>query len=159
IDCILFRMTITGPQEPREYIFEPIVPQPNLVTAIVDIDQNLRIQVMPNNHRFTTDQFSVKRIKHRRRPSTCVLVKSAKLQITLENIHMTVEGLEREQKFGCDPLAPQPDARDTLVDIDTSLRIQVARMPVTYSEKITQLLVLNIEAEKAYDYWILGIRT
>ena len=38
-------MTITGPQEPREYIFEPIVPQPNLVTAIVDIDQNLRIQV------------------------------------------------------------------------------------------------------------------
>ncbi|KAH9313508.1 hypothetical protein KI387_004192, partial [Taxus chinensis] len=50
--------------------------------------------------------------------------------ITLENIHMTVEGLEREQTFGCDPLVPQPDAGDTLVDIDTSLRIQVARTPV-----------------------------
>ncbi|KAH9288677.1 hypothetical protein KI387_032794, partial [Taxus chinensis] len=79
--------------------------------------------------------------------------------ITLENTHMTVEGLEREQTFGCDPLVPQPDAGDTLVDIDTSLRIQVAITPVRYSEKIAQLLVLNIEAEKAYDYWILGIRT
>ncbi|KAH9311644.1 hypothetical protein KI387_026679, partial [Taxus chinensis] len=79
--------------------------------------------------------------------------------ITLENTHMTVEGLEREQIFGCDPLVPQPDAGDTLVDIDTNLRIQVARTPVRYYEKIAQLLVLNIEAEKAYDYWILGIRT
>ncbi|KAH9325904.1 hypothetical protein KI387_006082, partial [Taxus chinensis] len=79
--------------------------------------------------------------------------------ITLENTRMTVEGLEREQIFGCDPLVPQPDAGDTLIDIDTSLRIQVARTPVRYSEKIAQLLVLNVEAEKAYDYWILGIRT
>ncbi|KAH9296046.1 hypothetical protein KI387_039634, partial [Taxus chinensis] len=51
-----------------------------------------------------------------------------------------------------------PDAGDILTDIDTSLRIQVARTPVRYSEKIAQLAVLNIEAEKAYDYWILGIR-
>lgn len=87
------------------------------------------------------------------------MVKSAKLQVILENIRMTVEGLEREQIFGCDPLVPQPDAGDTLTDIDTSLRIQVARTLVRYSDKITQLLVLNIEAEKAYDYWILGIRT
>ena len=55
-------------------------------------------------------------------------------------------------------MVPQPDVGDTLIDIDTSLRIQVARTPVRYSEKITQLLNLNIEAEKAYDYWILGIR-
>ena len=65
---------------------------------------------------------------------------------------MTVEGFEREQTFGCDPLVPQPSAGDTLTDIDTGLRIQVARMPVRYYEKITQLLVLNIEVEKAYDY-------
>ena len=65
---------------------------------------------------------------------------------------MTVEGLEREQTFGCDPLVSQPGAGDTLTDIDTSLRIQVARTPVRYSEKITQLLILNIENEKAYDY-------
>ncbi|KAH9304898.1 hypothetical protein KI387_009302, partial [Taxus chinensis] len=71
--------------------------------------------------------------------------------ITLENTHMTVEGLEREQTFRGDPLVPQPDAGDTLVDIDTSLRIQVAITPVRYSEKIAQLLVLNIEAEKDYD--------
>ncbi|KAH9306937.1 hypothetical protein KI387_011341, partial [Taxus chinensis] len=50
--------------------------------------------------------------------------------VILENIGMTVEGFEREQIFGCDPLVPQPDAGDTLIDIDTSLRIQVARTPV-----------------------------
>lgn len=72
---------------------------------------------------------------------------------------MTVEGFEREKTFRCDPLVPQPDARDTLTDIDTGLRIQVARTPVRYSEKIAHLLILNIEAEKAYEYWILGIRT
>ena len=38
-------MTIIGPREPREYIFEPIVPQPNLPTTLADIDQDLRIQV------------------------------------------------------------------------------------------------------------------
>lgn len=72
---------------------------------------------------------------------------------------MTVGGLEREQTFGCDPLVPQPGVGDTLIEIDTGLRIQVARMPVRYSEKIAQLLILNIEAKKAYDYWIRGIRT
>lgn len=71
---------------------------------------------------------------------------------------MTIEGLEREKKFGCDPLVPQLDAGDILTDIDTNLRIQVVITPVRYSEKITQLLILNIESEKAYDYWILGIR-
>ncbi|KAH9310104.1 hypothetical protein KI387_038015, partial [Taxus chinensis] len=84
---------------------------------------------LPNNNRLPTDQDTVERVKHRRRPSISVLVKSAKLQITLENTHMTVEGLEREQTFGCDPFVPQPDAGDTLVDIDTSLRIQVAITP------------------------------
>ncbi|KAH9318987.1 hypothetical protein KI387_020756, partial [Taxus chinensis] len=57
--------------------------------------------------------------------------------ITLGNIHMTVEGLAREQNFGCDPLVPQPDAGDILTDIDTGLRIQVVRTPVRHSEKIT----------------------
>lgn len=36
-------MTITGPREPMEYVFEPIMPQPNLVIALTDIDQNIRI--------------------------------------------------------------------------------------------------------------------
>lgn len=45
-------MTITGPREPREYIFEPIVPQPNLTTTITDIDQNLRIRVFQTTSDF-----------------------------------------------------------------------------------------------------------
>ena len=65
---------------------------------------------------------------------------------------MTIQGFKIEPAFGCDPLVLQPDAGDLLIDIDTSLHIQFDRTPVRYSEKIAQLLVLNIEAEKAYDY-------
>lgn len=71
---------------------------------------------------------------------------------------MIVQGFKQEQTFGCDPLVPQPNTGDLLIDIDTSLHIQVAKTLVMYFEKIIQLLVLNIEAEKAYDYWIIGRR-
>ncbi|KAH9325000.1 hypothetical protein KI387_005178, partial [Taxus chinensis] len=74
-------------------------------------------------------------------------------RLSCTNAYMTIPGPHQERTYGCDPWVPQPNGPELLMDIDNGLRMLVLKTPSQYSDCIAQLNTLNIEANKAYEYW------